>query len=1196
MPWPLSQDYNEALQNPQTSFSDPELRQGQVAVNALGIPQPCSGNFADVYAVAGAASNTKWAVKCFTREVHGLRERYSEISSYLQQVRLPFTVDFQYQEQGIRIAGRWYPILKMHWVEGFTLNLFVRDMLDKPAMLDALGQIWLRMARRLREAKIGHCDLQHGNILLVPGSTPSSLAVKLIDYDGMWVPGLANVPSGEFGHPAYQHPQRLREGAYKPEVDRFSLLVIYCALRALRIGGRQLWERYDTGDNLLFGQQDFEAPARSPLLAELLRMNHTEVRELAAKIVDAARMPLDQLPHLADLIAEEKPAALAARGKAKAASRAAAPARPEPNAFEDIDAGSAGGRLRRKARRSGSLLAWIAAGSVAACAVVASALSLGLHRDGASEKAATQAPLVQAKNRAPKPVPRDQKSAEPDEAQPSAKADKPDAIKEDSRPSDPPPIPDEPPSAPKKGRPSLPAQASIADLRRALKNNDNTLREIAAARLASLGPSAEPALEDLAEALSDEKNTVPVRRNAALAIAHIGPAAKKVVPALVKALNRTQPLEVRHYAAEALAQVKYPANEDALAAIVDAIENDPDPQVKHKCIWALSGTFPMAKFRECGADKALTQLLDERRERFRLPRYEAARYLAYFLREDAPDKTTDALLEMLNQKWLKEYDRTDADVADAGKSTMSGRTEVQTKTRGDGRFYAAEALGLLGKKASDRKDVRDALQAAAKDADPKLRQTAIAALKSLDDKRAAASPDAAQTPERPPPAAKLPVPDEDAQKKAAEDIRDIYKADYAGLRQADERVALAVKLLKRGTNKGEQAERRFAYLSEARDLAARGGDVAVSLTAIDELAKTFSIEPLAMKVAALELAAKALRSSDAAKKLFGQTLTALDEAESSDDYEHAARLLKIAQSAVLKSGDSFLRSVVAQRENRLKNLRAEYAKIADAVKTLADKPDDAEANLTVGKFQCFAKEDWSKGLPMLARSQDAALAELARKEKEEPAGAEEQAALGQAWWSLAEKQRSASIKKAAQQRARHWFRIALPYLSGAEADRVASLLEVKMGRLKLRPGLVAEMFGDEKFQKRIKARLDYKVDYDWAEGSPGDKMPADHFSIRWQGWLVPPRAGKYKLTITHDDGARLKIDGQTVIDGWGGPGSDSKEVVLTGQPHLLQLEFWESIVTAGIHLQWSLEGGFKEQMVPLDALYHEVKQERLLAP
>ena len=72
MAWPLSQDYNEAIQNPASSFADVELRGGQPVVNALGMPMPRSGNFADVYAVA--TRERKWAVKCFTREIPGLRE------------------------------------------------------------------------------------------------------------------------------------------------------------------------------------------------------------------------------------------------------------------------------------------------------------------------------------------------------------------------------------------------------------------------------------------------------------------------------------------------------------------------------------------------------------------------------------------------------------------------------------------------------------------------------------------------------------------------------------------------------------------------------------------------------------------------------------------------------------------------------------------------------------------------------------------------------------------------------------------------------------------------------------------------------------------------------------------------------------------------------------------------------------------
>jgi WD40 repeat protein/regulation of enolase protein 1 (concanavalin A-like superfamily) len=307
MSWPLSQDYNEAIQDPRGNFSDAELKAGEAVTNALGIPMPRSGNFADVYEVR-CPSGARWAVKCFTREVHGLRERYAEISKYLRQVNLPFMVDFQYLEQGIRVRSEWYPILKMQWVEGFILNEFVRDNLDKKPILHALGQIWLRMARYLRKTQMAHCDLQHGNVLFVPGTSAKSLAVKLIDYDGMCVPSLAGKNSGELGHPAFQHPERLRTGAYSQEVDRFSLLSIATALRCLTVGGRALWERYDNGDNLLFRQADLQAPTESPLFQELLSIGDPQAQMLVTELYRACHGPLSDVPLLTDLLLEETPA------------------------------------------------------------------------------------------------------------------------------------------------------------------------------------------------------------------------------------------------------------------------------------------------------------------------------------------------------------------------------------------------------------------------------------------------------------------------------------------------------------------------------------------------------------------------------------------------------------------------------------------------------------------------------------------------------------------------------------------------------------------------------------------------------------------------------------------------------------------------------------------------------------------------
>lgn len=230
MSWPTSQDYNEAIQNAASSMADPELKKGEATCNALGLPVPRSGNFADVYQFKGA-DGKMWAIKCFTRQVTGLEERYARIDEHLSKANLRFTVGFQYLKDGIRIRGKWYPLLKMEWVEGFTLNDFVRQNADKPHYLHAMTQMWGKLAGRLRKANFAHADLQHGNVLLVPGTTTSKLGLKLIDYDGMWVPALASKHSGEVGHPNFQHPLRIKDRLYNLDVDRFPHLVIACGLR-----------------------------------------------------------------------------------------------------------------------------------------------------------------------------------------------------------------------------------------------------------------------------------------------------------------------------------------------------------------------------------------------------------------------------------------------------------------------------------------------------------------------------------------------------------------------------------------------------------------------------------------------------------------------------------------------------------------------------------------------------------------------------------------------------------------------------------------------------------------------------------------------------------------------------------------------------------------------------------------------------
>src|SRR5882757_7699760 len=115
MAWPSWQDFNDAVQDPKSCFADSDLW-GEVTTDAMGLPKVCSGSFAVVYQMRSADKAKQWAVKCFTRPVADRHQRYREISTHLGRADLPFTVAFTYQEEGIRLRGSWYPIVKMNWV------------------------------------------------------------------------------------------------------------------------------------------------------------------------------------------------------------------------------------------------------------------------------------------------------------------------------------------------------------------------------------------------------------------------------------------------------------------------------------------------------------------------------------------------------------------------------------------------------------------------------------------------------------------------------------------------------------------------------------------------------------------------------------------------------------------------------------------------------------------------------------------------------------------------------------------------------------------------------------------------------------------------------------------------------------------------------------------------------------------------
>jgi len=275
MKWPTPQDYNEAIQNAPIAFKDPDLRRGKAKVSRLGIPTPISGSFASVYEIV--VDGKRWAVRCFLSHFGDQEQRYEHISRHLKQARLASMVDFQFEREGIKVDGDWYPIVKMEWIDGHTLNEFVERNLRQPLMLEQLALQWISLLAELRNAGIAHGDLQHGNVLVSEGR------IRLIDYDGMFVPALRGFSSHECGHRNYQHPRR-SEDDFGPTLDGFSGWVICLALESLCIEPR-LWTTLNGGDEcLLFRDDDYGDIVGSRAHRELLSCGRPELVTLANRL------------------------------------------------------------------------------------------------------------------------------------------------------------------------------------------------------------------------------------------------------------------------------------------------------------------------------------------------------------------------------------------------------------------------------------------------------------------------------------------------------------------------------------------------------------------------------------------------------------------------------------------------------------------------------------------------------------------------------------------------------------------------------------------------------------------------------------------------------------------------------------------------------------------------------------------------
>jgi len=130
----------------------------------------------------------------------------------------------------------------------------------------------------------------------------------------------------------------------------------------------------------------------------------------------------------------------------------------------------------------------------------------------------------------------------------------------------------------------------------------------------------------------------------------------------------------------------------------------------------------------------------------------------------------------------------------------------------------------------------------------------------------------------------------------------------------------------------------------------------------------------------------------------------------------------------------------------------------------------------------------------------------------------------------------------------------------------------RTGGANSQPGLNAEYFANTKLSgDPALKRVDYAVSFEWFNVPPAAGLPAQGYSVRWTGELVPPVDGDYRLGAETDGGSRIYLDGKKIIDDWNPHRIRAMTTLVHlqgGHAHAIRMEYFQVRREAAARLIW----------------------------
>ena len=262
--YPLISEYVEAIKLAEDNLE--QLSYLKPVLDSDGDPIMSSGNFAVVFKMKDERNGKFYALKCFIKDQEGRDEAYKQIADELEFVSSEFIIPIKFFEKELFVDTSnsdetEFPVLLMDWVEGVTLEKYVRKHLHDQYALQLISYQFCRLAAWLMAQPFAHGDLKPDNILVKDDGS-----LVLVDYDGMFVPAMKGQKAREIGSPDYRHPARTIDD-FNESIDDFSLATIAMQLYAIALQPELLTTT--SGDTLLLCEKDYRYLEKSKTMTKL---------------------------------------------------------------------------------------------------------------------------------------------------------------------------------------------------------------------------------------------------------------------------------------------------------------------------------------------------------------------------------------------------------------------------------------------------------------------------------------------------------------------------------------------------------------------------------------------------------------------------------------------------------------------------------------------------------------------------------------------------------------------------------------------------------------------------------------------------------------------------------------------------------------------------------------------------------------